>query len=94
MKNKTKGFLLSVSPKTFENTNGTQYRKCTVSINKTVYFAKIWEKSFDRGVTIGDEYTCELQADGDTVWITVLNGTEAKIATPADFAELFAGLTV
>jgi hypothetical protein len=91
---KTQGILKSVSGTIKANTNGTQFRTCTVEISGKEYFAKIWEKSFQNGVKVGDEYTVEMQLDGDTVWITVLNGTSAAIATPADFAHLFAGITI
>lgn len=91
---KTSCILKTVGNAVKQNSNGTEFRTCTVDINGKVYFAKIWEKSYQNGVTIGKEYTAELQQDGDTVWITVLNGTEAAIAKTDDFAHLFAGLTV
>jgi hypothetical protein len=87
---KTQGVLKSVANVIKQNSNGTEFRQCTVEINSKVYFAKIWEKSFQNGVKIGDTYTVEMQADGDTVWLTVLNGTSASIASKADFAHLFA----
>jgi hypothetical protein len=86
--------LVSVSSTIKENSNGTKFRTCVANINGTDYLAKIWEKSFQNGVTMGGTYTAELQLDGDTVWITVLNGSKANIATPADFAHLFAGITI
>lgn len=89
---KTQGVLKSVANAIKSNSNGTMFRQCTVEINSKVYFAKIWEKSFQNGVTVGNTYTVELQNDGDTVWLTVLNGTSASIATKADFAEMFATL--
>jgi hypothetical protein len=89
---KTQGVLKSVANAIKSNSNGTLFRQCTVEINSKVYFAKIWEKSFQNGVTVGNTYTVELQNDGDTVWLTVLNGTSASIATKADFAEMFATL--
>lgn len=91
---KTQGTLVSVGNTVKTNSNGTMFRTCTVDINGKVYFAKIWEKSFQNGVTVGSEYTCELQQDGDTVWITVLNGSSANIASTADFAHLFAGIAI
>jgi hypothetical protein len=91
---KTQGILKSVGNTVKANSNGTQFRTCTVEISDKVYFAKIWEKSFQNGVTIGNSYTVELQQDGDTVWLTVLNGSSANIASKEDFAHLFAGLTV
>ena len=91
---KTQGILKSVANATKANSNGTMFRTCTVEINGKTYFSKIWEKSFQNGVTIGNTYTVEMQLDGDTVWLTVLNGSSAEIATPADFAHLFSGLTV
>lgn len=91
---KTQGILKSVGNAVKANVNGTQFRTCTVEINGKTYFAKIWEKSFQNGVKVGDSYTVELQQDGDTVWLTVLNGTSASVATKEDFAHLFAGLTV
>jgi hypothetical protein len=91
---KTQGILKSVGNAVKANVNGTMFRTCTVEISDKVYFAKIWEKSFQNGVTIGNPYTVELQQDGDTVWLTVLNGSSANIASKEDFAHLFAGLTV
>ena len=91
---KTQGILKSVANATKENSNGTLFRVCTVELNEKTYFAKIWEKSFQNGVVIGDTYTVELQQDGETIWMTVLNGSQAEIATAADFAHLFAGMTV
>jgi len=91
---KTQGILKSVANVAKANSNGTMFRTCTVEINGKTYFSKIWEKSFQNGVTIGDTYTVEMQLDGDQVWLTVLNGSSAEIATPADFAHLFSGLTV
>lgn len=91
---KTQGILKSVANATKENSNGTLFRVCTVELNEKTYFAKIWEKSFQNGVTIGETYTVELQQDGETIWMTVLNGSSAEIATSADFAHLFAGMTV
>jgi hypothetical protein len=75
--------------------NTTYYRKCVVNLNNEDYFAKIWEKSFQLGITIGNEYAVEIQLDDEgKYWLTVLNGNSAKIATAEDFAHLFAGLTV
>ena len=93
---KTQGILKSVSNtvKEINNEKRTKFRICTVEINNKTYFAKIWEKSFQNGVKVGDTYTVEMQLDGDTVWLTVLNGSSAEIATTADFAHLFSGLTV
>lgn len=91
---KTEGILKSVGNAVKANVNGTQFRTCTVEIASKVFFAKIWEKSFQNGVKVGDTYTVELQQDGDTVWLTVLNGASANIASKEDFAHLFAGLTV
>lgn len=91
---KTQGILKSVANVAKPNSNGTMFRTCTVEINGKTYFSKIWEKSFQNGVTIGNTYTVEMQLDGDQVWLTVLNGSSAEIATPADFAHLFSGLTV
>ena len=91
---KTQGKLIFVADAIKENVNGTKFRTCTVEIKNKEYYAKIWEKSFQNGVTVGTDYTCELQADGDTVWITLLNGSSAAIATMADFADLFAEITV
>jgi hypothetical protein len=91
---KTQGTLKSVGNLPKPNSNGTMFRTCTVEVNEKTYFAKIWEKSFQNGVTVGDTYTVEMQLDGDTVWLTVLNGSSAEIATSADFAHLFSGLTV
>jgi len=93
---KTQGKLIFVADaiKECDNANRTKFRTCTVEIKGKEYFAKIWEKSFQNGVVVGTDYTCELQADGDTVWITLLNGSSAAIATMADFADLFAEITV
>ena len=91
---KTQGILKSVAGATKANSNGTMFRSCTVEINGKEHFAKIWEKSFQNGVTINSEYTVEIQFDGENYWLTVLNGTTATVATAADFAHLFAGITI
>lgn len=91
---KTQGILKSVANVAKANSNGTMFRTCAVEINGKEYFAKIWEKSFQNGVTMGDTYTVEIQFDGENYWLTVLNGTSATVATAADFAHLFAGLAV
>ena len=87
---KTTVVLKSVSSNVKENVNRTQFRSCIVTIEGEDYLAKIWEKSFQNGVTLGNEYQCEMQEDGDKLWLTVLTGGNAKIATIADFAHLFA----
>ena len=86
---KVLGFLVSVSNTIKANSNGTQYRTCVVSINDNNYFAKIWETSFAKGVTLGGEYTIEGQQDGDKIWLTVLTGNNAEIATVANLGTLF-----
>ena len=91
---KTQGTLTKVNPEIKANSNGTLFRTCHVEISGVEYFAKIWEKSFQNGVEIGATYTVEMQLDGETVWLTVLNGSSAKIATAADFAHLFANVAV
>ena len=45
---KTEGILKSVGNAVKANVNGTMFRTCTVDINGKVYFAKIWEKSFQK----------------------------------------------
>lgn len=91
---KVQGILKSVANLVKANSNGTMYRTCTVEVSGKTFFAKIWEKSFQNGVTVGDTYTVEIQFDGEEYWLTVLNGSSANIATAEDFAHLFAGLTV
>jgi hypothetical protein len=76
---KVQGILKSVANLVKSNSNGTMFRTCTVDVAGKTYFAKIWEKSFQNGVTVGDTYTVEMQLDGDTVWLTVLNGSSAKL---------------
>ena len=80
----------------FVNAEGktTYYRRCVVNFNNADYFAKIWEKSYQSGVVIGNEYTVEIQMDGENYWLTVLNGAQATIATTEDFADLIAELAV
>lgn len=92
---KVQGILKSVANLVKSNSNGTMFRTCTVDVAGKTYFAKIWEKSFQNGVTVGDTYTVEMQLDDEgNIWLTVLNGSSASIATKEDFAHLFAGLTV
>ena len=92
---KVQGILKSVANLVKSNSNGTMFRTCTVDVAGKTYFAKIWEKSFQNGVTVGDTYTVEMQFDDEgNIWLTVLNGSSASIATKEDFAHLFAGLTV
>jgi len=88
---KTQGVLKSVSSKvkTLTNKEGgtTEYRQCTVEMpDGVVYFAKMWEKSYPNAV-INQTYTVEMQTVGDDVWLTVLTGPVAKIATKADLAK-------
>jgi|688.fasta_scaffold58264_15 hypothetical protein len=87
---KTTVVLKSVSSKVKENVNGTLFRSCVVTLDGVDYLAKIWETSFQNGVTLGNDYQCEIQQDGEDVWLTVLTGGSAKIATLADVAHLFA----
>ena len=92
---KVQGILKSVANLVKSNSNGTMFRTCTVDVAGKTYFAKILEKSFQNGVTVGDTYTVEMQLDDEgKVLLTVLNGSSASIATKEDFAHLFAGLTV
>jgi hypothetical protein len=96
---KTKGFVTQVATTTKENTNGKLFRNCTVSIDNQEFQAIIWEKSYQNGVTIGDEYTCELKPGSDKdgnprIFITVLNGTDALVPTMEHFASLFADIAV
>lgn len=86
---KVTGILRSVSAKAKENINGTLFRVCQVEIDGAVYLGKVWETSYNLGMDLNAEYTVELQPDGDKVWLTVLRGQDAKIATMADFAHLF-----
>lgn len=87
---KVKGFLVSVNPTIKANSNGTQYRTCTVRMSDgNNYIAKIWEKSYQYGVELGSEYTIEGQVDGDTIWLTVLNGPSANIASVANLGAMF-----
>jgi hypothetical protein len=96
MKKKFQAVLKSVSQdiKRCDNLKQTQYRGCVVEFNDKARFAKIWESSYQYGVTLGNTYTCEVQMDGEDFWITVLNGPQATVATKEDFAEMFAELAV
>lgn len=82
-----KGFLISVSDTVKTNTNGTEFRSCIVAIEGNNYFAKIWEKSVSKAV-VGNEYTVEMLVDGDNLWLTLLTGVTATIATPNMLAHL------
>jgi hypothetical protein len=89
---KVQGTLVSVSNtvKTANSENASQYRTCVVRLaDGNNYVAKIWEKSFQYGVELGGEYTVEGQRDGDNIWLTVLNGPSANIATVANLGALF-----
>jgi len=96
---KTTGFVTQVATTTKTNTNGKLFRNCTVAIDDQSFQAIIWEKSYQNGVTIGDQYTCELKPgldkDGNPrIFITVLNGTDALVPTMEHFSALFANLAV
>jgi len=96
---KTTGFVTQVATTTKTNTNGKLFRNCTVSMDNQEFQAIIWEKSYANGITIGDEYTCELKPgldkDGNPrIFITVLNGTNALVPTMEHFSALFADITV
>jgi hypothetical protein len=87
---KVQGTLVSVSNTIKANSNGTQYRTCVVKLaDGNNYFAKIWETSFAKGVELGGEYTIEGQQDGDTIWLTVLTGNDAQVATIANLGAMF-----
>lgn len=98
---KTTGFLVSVSTtvKIANSANKSPFRNCTVSIDDETFQAIIWEKSFQNGITIGDEYSVELKPgldkDGQArLFATVLNGTDAAVPTMEHFAALFANIAV
>ena len=96
---KTTGFVTQVATTAKPNTNGKLFRNCTVSIDDTLFPAIIWEKSYANGLTIGDQYTCELKPgldqDGNPrLFITVLNGAQLTVPTMEHFKHLFADLAV
>ena len=80
-------FLISVSDTIKTNTKGTSYRSCIVAIDGENYFAKIWEKSVPKAV-VGTEYTIEMLVDGENLWLTLLTGVTASIATVDKLAHL------
>ena len=92
MKKKFQAILKSVSQdiKKCDNAKQTQYRGCVIEFGGKTRFAKIWESSYQYGVTLGNTYTCEVEMDGENYWITLLNGPQATVATAEDFADLFA----
>jgi hypothetical protein len=85
------GSLTSFSDTVKANVNGTMFRSCIVNIGGTEYFAKIWEKSVSKA-TVGNTYNVEAIVDGDKLWLTVLTGTSATVATPAMFADVLESL--
>lgn len=93
---KVKGVLQTVGNTVKQQVNAqgkiTEFRTCTVLMptGKT-HFAKIYEKSF-ANAKLGETYTVELREDGDNVWLTVLTGADATVATKADFADFFGKL--
>lgn len=82
-----KGFLISVNDTPKPNSNGTLYRSCIVAIDGENYFCKIWEKSVPKAV-IGTEYTIETVVDGENLWLTLLTGVTATVATLDKLAHL------
>ena len=94
---KTTGFLTSVSStvRYTETDKKTPFRNCTVSMDDTLFPAIIWEKSYQNGITLGDEYTCELKPGLDRegkarLFITVLTGAQLTVPTMEHFKHLFA----
>ena len=93
---KVKGVLQTVGNTVKQQVNAqgkiTEFRTCTVLMptGKT-HFAKIYEKSL-ANAKLGETYTVELREDGDNVWLTVLTGADATVATKADFADFFGKL--
>lgn len=101
--------LISVSNDVRENSNGTQYRLCTIEFkdgNGKVHraTASMWEKSFQHGVEVGNSYLTtinpELNAEtGKTdLYFSVshLEGTPERITAEdinLDFSEVPAEVT-
>jgi hypothetical protein len=74
-----------------QNSNGKNYRWCTVAINGKNHPAMIYEKSYDITAE-GETIKAELAPVGDVVMITAFNPAVAggtPLPTKADFADLF-----
>jgi hypothetical protein len=71
--------LLSISDKVLANTNGTEFRACSIKLDgdSNTYSAMIWEKSV-ANIELG---TCSVEArvEDNTVYLTVLGNGANRI---------------
>lgn len=77
-----------------QNSNGTNYKWCTVAINGKNYPAMMYEKSYT-STAEGETIKAELTPVGDVIIPTAFNPAVAggtPLATKADFAEFFNAL--
>ena len=86
------GKLISIGENVLSNTNGTEFRVASVELpNGKVKSCRIYEKNFDKGMTIGVSYRCTAtqwkDAAGDVqVDILMSHLTQAERATLDDFS--------
>lgn len=64
------GELLSVAKEPIKNVNNTEYRPCSIKFmapngNEVTSRALMYEKNFQHGVEVGEEYLCTATTDAD-----------------------------
>ena len=71
--------LISISDKVLANTNGTEFRACSIKLDgdTATYSAMIWEKSV-ANVELGT-CTVEARVENNTVYLTVLGSSANRI---------------
>mgnify|MGYP003525700979 CR=1 FL=1 len=83
--------LISVSDNILENSNGTEFRICSIKLpNGKVVSGRVYEKNLSHGMTPGTDYLCTARPYADTngveqVDITVSHLTQAPRASMSDF---------
>lgn len=72
--------LISISDKVLTNTNGTEFRACSVKLDgdDATYSAMIWEKSV-ADIELGS-CRVECRVEGQEVFMTVLGNGAARIS--------------
>ncbi len=65
------GILLSIGDTVRENTNGTKFRLCNIKFDDVngkpqTILASVYEKNFEKGLKVGDQYLCTAQKETAT----------------------------
>ena len=90
------GVLLSISEQVKENSNGNKYRLCNIRFTdaqgkEQTILASVYEKNFEKGLKVGEQYLCTAQLDKATkrayVHVSALPGGNLATGTMFGFVE-------